>query len=506
MEDPRFLQSFLEGELNEPIERKQAVSEAFTSKDPRYDGRLFVGVSSTGIYCRPTCGARMPKFENCTFFHSAAEAEDCGYRPCKLCRPELAPGSNIVDCKTDAVIAQRAAAKIRAGFSDDRVLDSLSLDLGCSKGRLEEEFLSIYHISPLQYLNTCRRLLAKALLTDTEMPVPQVAKAAGFKSADGLRSAFKSFYRMTPTDLRKKGRKKAARKGSFVVRIGYRPPYKFSRLLDFYRLRALESVESIDEDSYSRAVRIDREGEEPACGWIRVSDDPSRNQLVLEISDSLVSVIPDVTTRVRSMFDADGDPASVSAALLPLKATCPDIDADGVRVPGCFDPFEIACRAVLGQQVSVKAANRLAARIADKFGPVVDTGKEGLGRAWPSSKEVLALDPIEDALGELGVIRTRSRVIREIACLVEEGELELVAGADAKEQMGRLLEIKGIGPWSANYIAMRAMGYPDAFLETDVGVAHALPGLDPKERVAHVEDCRPWRSYAVLALWNSLSE
>ncbi len=179
---------------------------------------------------------------------------------------------------------------------------------------------------------------------------------------------------------------------------------------------------------------------------------------------------------------------------------------DGIRVPGCFDTFEIACRAVIGQQVSVKAANKLAGRIAERYGEKVETGIEGLDRAWPSAAAACSLANVEDAFGELGLIKTRSRAIDAIAALIDEGALDLDTGAVAEVQMEVLLQVRGIGPWSANYIAMRTLSYPDAFLETDAGVAHALPELAPKERLALVEDCRPWRSYAVLALSNCLQD
>lgn len=291
----------------------------------------------------------------------------------------------------------------------------------------------------------------------------------------------------------------------FVSHLGYRPPYRFPELLAFFRDRVLAHVELVDDTSYTRTVRLEDRDGNIACGWVRVEDDPANNQLVVTMPDELAPVVSEVIARVRRMFDVDSDPVAIAQALSPLEKAVPGVRIDGIRVPGCFDAFEIACRAVIGQQVSVKAANKLAGRIVERYGEKVETGIEGLDRAWPSVVAVRSLVNIEDAFGELGLIKTRSRAIDAIATAIDEGELDLDIGAVTEEQMEALLQIRGIGPWSANYIAMRTMSYPDAFLETDAGVAHALPELTPKERLALAEGCRPWRSYAVLALWDSLS-
>lgn len=291
-----------------------------------------------------------------------------------------------------------------------------------------------------------------------------------------------------------------------TAQLDHRTPYRFADLLEFYRARTLEGIELVDSDSYARTVRIAGPDGKALCGWVRVADDAKEGRLAITMAESLAPCAPQVVERVRRMFDVDRDPHAVEEGLAPLLDIVPAAPVEGTLLPGCFEPFETACRAVLGQQVSVKAANKLAARITDAFGAHVETDIDGLSRAWPTPAEVLALGSVEDAFGELGVIKTRSRTITEIARLIEAGELELNHHADTSEQMKRLLAIKGIGPWTANYIAMRALSHPDAFLEGDVGVAHALPDLTPKERLAMAEAWRPWRSYAVIALWNSLSD
>lgn len=293
---------------------------------------------------------------------------------------------------------------------------------------------------------------------------------------------------------------------TLTAQLEYRAPYRFAELLGFYRARALEGIELIDENSYARTVRILGSDGEPWCGWLRVSDDAAKGRLVVTMAETLAPCASQVIARLGRMFDVDRDPHVIEEGLATLLDSVPNAPIEGALLPGCFEPFETACRAVLGQQVSVKAANKLAARITEAFGAPVDTGIDGLSRAWPAPAEVLALDSVEDAFGDLGVIKTRSRTIAEIARLIETGELELSQSADATAQMERLLAIKGIGPWTANYIAMRALSHPDAFLEGDVGVAHALPDLTPKERLAMAEAWRPWRSYAVIALWNSLDD
>ena len=309
-----------------------------------------------------------------------------------------------------------------------------------------------------------------------------------------------------------------------ISRLEYQRPFDFAGLLAFFRGRALSGVELVDDVSYMRSVRMaDREGK--ACeGLFRVTDDEDSGSLLLEMSSSLEPVSEEIEKRVRYMFDLDCDPAAVEAAIAPLREAIPGISIGSVRVPGAFEPFEIACRAVLGQQVSVQAANKFAERIVKEFGDEVRI--EGFpepsdgtcrypNRVWPTPDRILAIEDIQGAFGSLGVIGNRSRVIAEIARMVEEGELELTPFAYSGEepegrvghavmQMERLLAVKGIGPWTANYMAMRALGHPDAFLEKDVGVIHALPDMEPKERLEAVEDCRPYRSYAVLALWNNV--
>lgn len=489
-------------DLNVPEERKRALYAAFASGDARFDGQVFVGVSSTGIYCRTVCSAKMPKYENCTFFHSAMEAEAAGYRPCLTCRPEIAPGMAPVDAR--ASLARRAAAMMRESCADGRGVEAMAARLGYTGRHLRRAFETEFGVSPSQYALTCRLLMAKSLLTDSDLPVARVAEASGFGSVRRFNAAFKEHYRLTPGQLRKRSRLGDTSSSVVTVRLGYRPPLRFDELLSFFRVRALAGVELVDDSSYLRAVCLPAPAGGNVDGWVRVEKASGKDQLVVTMSDALAPCAPQVIARVRRLFDVDCDPQAVATGLSALEEVVPGAVREGTRLPGCFDPFETACRAVLGQQVSVVAANRIAERVVEAFGHPVETGIEGIAWTWPTPADILQLQSVESAFGQLGVIKTRSRSILEIARLLEGGELDFGPGALVAEQVERLLAVKGIGPWTANYIAMRVLSHPDAFLESDAGVAHALPGYAPKQRLALAEAWRPWRSYAVMMLWNSL--
>lgn len=493
-----------ETDLNATEESRRRIYAAFASGDGRYDGQVYVGVSSTGIYCRTVCSARMPKFENCTFYRTPAEAEAAGFRPCMTCRPETAPGRAPVDAHEN--LARRAAAYLREMCASKRSVAELSARLGYTDRHIRHEFTKEFGVTPVQYLQTCRLLLAKSLLTDTDLPVSQVATAAGFGSVRRMNHLFQERYSMTPTDLRKHNPKKPSHAHAITMRLGYRKPYRFGDLLEFFRARALARVEVVDEKSYARTVSLKDASGDWAVGWFRVEDNPEHASLTVTLSDTLLPVVSQVVSRIRHQFDLDSDPAAIAEGLASMEDIVDGAPVPGARLPGCFDPFETACRAVLGQQVTVKAANAIAGRIAEAYGHHLETGIEGLDRAWPTPEDVLSIPNLESAFGELGVIKARTNVISRIAEGIADGTLSLTTGALFEKQIENLLSIKGIGPWTANYIAMRVLAYPDAFLEKDVGIIHALPDMEPKERLALAETWRPWRSYAVINLWNSLRE
>ncbi|MBQ9663746.1 MAG: helix-turn-helix domain-containing protein [Oscillospiraceae bacterium] len=458
--------------------------EALCSHDSRFDGKFFVGVRSTGIYCRPVCRVRTPKEENCTFFLSAAETEAAGYRPCLKCRPELAPGSSTLESSSD--LAKAAAKEIEDSCGNEESLAELAARLGCTDRHLRRVFEAEFHVTPLQYRQTCRLLLAKKLLTDTRLSVLDVAMASGFGSLRRFNTVFEREYKLTPSALRKQVAGQVKSADSFTVEVGYRPPYRWQEMLRFLNARAIPGVEIVRDDAYYRTVRIKEH-----TGWIMVEQHEAKNTLAVTISASLLRVLPQVLAKVRCLFDTDSDPQTIVEALKDMRQIHETLPICGLRVPGCFDAFETCVRAILGQQITVKAATTLAGRIVQAMGRPVECGIEGLTHSFPAADEIL--ESGLEALGELGVIRARGEAILELAELFQQGE------AITKD---KLPTIKGIGPWTADYIAMRVLGDTDAFLPTDYGVKTALAPRTQKEMTALAEDWRPWRSYAVMNLWN----
>lgn len=471
---------------------------AFKAKDTRFDGRFFVGISTTHIYCRPVCRARQAKAENCRYFKTAAEAELAGFRPCLLCRPEQAPGHSVMDAQTN--LAAQVAKVLEEYCGSGISLQELAEGLGYTDRHLRRVFMEEYHVSPVQYLQTCRLLLAKSLLTDTNLSVLEVAMAAGFGSLRRFNTVFKKHYQLTPTTLRKESAREQQKGDQITVALGYRPPYRWQDLLNFLEKRAIAGVEKIQDQAYLRTVRLrDFEGKK-YLGWIKVTPIEGENLLAVTLSESLLPVLPQVLSRVRQLFDLYCDPEIIYETLNQMENF-----ACGTRIPGCFDPFEMAVRAILGQQITVKAAGTLAARIVQQFGQPVQTPFAGLTHAFPAPQTFLNLEgPIEKALGQLGVIATRSRTIECLATALSAGTIHFGFTGNAEGEIEKLLAIPGIGRWTVHYLAMRALSWPDAFLETDAGIKKALAPLGQKEMLQLAENWRPWRSYATVSLWNSL--
>lgn len=484
-------------------ETDSSLYEAFKAKDTRFDGRFFVGISSTKIYCRPVCWAKQAKKENCTFFSSAAEAEAAGYRPCLLCRPELAPGNSIVDASS--MLAHKAARLLEESCGTGQSLEELAGRLGCTDRHLRRVFMEEYHVTPVQYLQTCRLLLAKNLLTDTRLSVLDVAMAAGFGSLRRLNDLFKKHYNLSPTDLRKNMEKGKKQDSKITIALGYHPPYRWEEILNFLSQRAIPGVEATDGNRYMRTVRLKGRDDKTFCGYISVENYQKKNTIMVTLSDTLLPVLPQILARVKRLFDLYCEPDVVFETLQAMNEIRSDVCVPGIRVPGCFDAFEMAVRAILGQQITVKAASTLAGKIAKTYGTPVETGVDGLSHTFPTAEDILHLSgQIEEHLGVLGVIASRSRSILALAEKLESREILLDDSADPEREMKKMLEIKGIGNWTAKYIAMRTLGWTDTFLETDIGIKHALPDYSPKELLALSERWRPWRSYATMNLWNSL--
>ncbi len=487
---------------------------ALKAQDARFDGCFFTGVTSTGIYCRPVCRVRAPKRENCRFFALAAQAERAGFRPCLRCRPELAPRAGAFPATAvwsvqdaSAMLARQAARWLDEpeGWGDAApTVAALAQRLGVSDRHVRRIFEAQFGVSPLQYLQTRRLLTAKQLLTDTDLPMAHVAQCAGFASVRRFNAAFVTHYRLNPTQLRRAGASPAAQ--GLRVRLGYRPPYDVSALLAFFEKRQVAEIEMLRNEAghkcITRSFRLESAGRAHS-GWLDCRFDEAQHQLELRVSDSLREVLPQVIGRVRAAFDLDADPLAINAA---LHASFPD--GDGLRVPGALDGFELAVRAVLGQQVTVAAARTLTQRLVQRLGEPLQTPWPELNRLFPTPAAFVELgDDAGDVLGGLGIVKQRQQAILALARAVASGELVLQPGAPLQQTLAALLALPGIGDWTAQYIAMRALRWPDAFPAGDVALQKALGVRTHKHPAQAASDAsqawRPWRSYAAVRAWSA---
>ncbi|MDR3348880.1 MAG: helix-turn-helix domain-containing protein [Acidaminococcales bacterium] len=474
---------------------------AVKARDSRFDGRFFVGVRSTGIYCRPICSARVPKKENCVFFVSAAAAERAGYRPCLKCRPELAPADALAPVDAAGRLARRAALLMEENGLADTSLAGLADGLGVTDRHLRRVFFAQFGVSPLQYLQNRRLLLAKSLLTDTALPVTEVAFAAGFGSVRRFNDIFRRFCRLSPSALRKNGGEQDGAQGGITLLLGYRPPYDWDGILDFLAGRAIAGVEKAEGGKYCRSVGM-ASGGKNYCGWLAVENLPKKNCLSVTLASSLLPLLSKILSRVRNMFDLDCRPAQVYEQLSVLNDLRPGLCKPGCRLPGCIDPFEAAARAVIGQQITVKAARTLAGRLVRVYGAKIAAPVAGLTNVFPSPEAIFpVLGPEGEELTAIGLTRAKARAVRALAESILTGRLNLSASASPEEAVSLIREMPGFGDWTAEYIAMRALGWTDAFLPTDLGVRKAFPGLSARQLRRLAEAWRPWRAYAMLNIW-----
>lgn len=507
-----------------PSNEDDACYLALKARDARFDGRFFTGVTSTGVYCRPVCRVRTPRRENCQFFALAAQAESAGFRPCLRCRPELAPGAAVGTSNrlgtlapwsvqdAASILAQQAARLLDepALWSDGAPsIDDVADRLGVSARHVRRIFETHWGVSPLQYLQTRRLLMAKRLLTDTQLPVAQVASQSGFSSVRRFNAAFVEHYRLQPRQLRQA---KAATPGEadltgIVLKGAYRPPYDVDAMLGFFATRQIAGMEQVDPATRSLARTVSlRVAGQTLHGWVRVQFVPDRCAVVFQISNSLGDALPLVLSRLRAMLDLDADPQAINACMAA------DFNgADGLRVPGCLDGFELGVRAILGQQITVRAARTLGARLVERFGTDLPDAGTGPRRLFPTPQALCQASGEE--MGQLGIVRQRQRAIQALAQAVAHNGLVLQAGVDIPETLAALQALPGIGPWTAHYIAMRALRWPDAFVAGDVALQRALGVQDagnPKQAAAAAEAAsqrwKPWRSYAVVRAWASLAD
>jgi len=476
-----------------------ACRRAFLTRDPRFDGRIFGAVRTTGIYCRPICPARTPKPENMRFYPTAAACQEAGYRPCLRCRPESSPDLGAWRGTSNTV--SRALVLIEAGAMDGGDVDGLAGRLGVGERQLRRLFRQHLGASPVAVAQTRRVLLAKQLIQETLLPMGEVALAAGFGSVRRFNETFQQLFGRPPGDLRRSRAEEAsAAAGGITVKLPYRAPYDWAAMIGFLAARAIPGVESVTARRYARTLAVDG-----AVGVVTVSPGTG-DFLVAEIRFPKVQALPAVIARIRRVFDLTADPGligdhlSQDPALAPLVAARP-----GLRAPGAWDGFELAVRAILGQQVSVAAARTAAGRLTQLLGEPLSEPDGALTHLFPSPAAIAAADP---AL--LPGPHSRRATLRALASRLAEGELAIDPGSDRVEVAAALLEIPGIGPWTEQYIAMRGLCDPDAFLPSDLGVRRALEALDvtwrgPRVAAQLAESWRPWRAYALQHLWGALA-
>jgi AraC family transcriptional regulator, regulatory protein of adaptative response / DNA-3-methyladenine glycosylase II len=502
-----------------PIIDADACYRAMGSRDARFDGRFFTGVTSTGIYCRPICRVRLPMRNNCRFFEHAAQAEEAGFRPCLRCRPELAPLERQWSTEdAGAILVQQALRWLDdpQRWSQDSgaapAMESLASRLGVSDRHLRRIFSQHLGLSPLQYLLTRKMLAAKQLLTDTAMPITQVALASGFGSLRRFNAAFAEHYRLRPSEWRRQpanaplGNRLESEATTKAIALAWRPPLDAAAMLDFFALRQIHGVETVAMGpalTLRRTLLLTHGGRE-FKGWLSIQWNTCEHVALLRVSDSLLAALPAVIWRVRAMLDLDADPGAINAA---LSASFPE--GNGLRVPGCADGFELAVRAILGQQITVSAARTIALRLAYSLGEAIRTPWPELTRLFPTPGAIAQASP--DMLGAMGIVRQRQRALQCLANAVLAGTLDLSPHADPIATMAALQAVPGIGPWTAHYIAMRALRWPDAWPTGDVALTKALDLPDHRGRAAQKEAerlsqaWRPWRSYAVMRAWASRS-
>jgi AraC family transcriptional regulator of adaptative response / DNA-3-methyladenine glycosylase II len=458
--------------------------KARLARDARFDGQFFIGVLTTGIYCRPVCPANSPHEKNVRYFPTAAAAAAAGLRPCLRCRPETAPGSPAWN-GTSAIVT-RALRLINEGALDEQSVDDFAARLGIGSRHLRRLFDEFVGASPVEVAQTRRLHFAKRLIDETEMPLGEVAFAAGYESLRRFHATFQKVYNRPPRELRR-DREENPGQGEYRFKLQYRPPYAWNAIATFLASRAIAGVERVDQNQYQRYIRL---GEH--CGSITVRPLPKANTLELRVAFPDGRRLLEIIERVRRLFDLNAEPQGIAGFLLadPLLKR---VWTPGIRVPGAWDGFEVAVRAIVGQQISVKGASTLMSRLVERYGDRVAGGE---GRVFPQP-ETLACADIER------MPQARAEAIRRLSAAIAEGSIRLDGAQSGEEVVERLKELPGVGAWTAEYIRMRALGDPDAFLAGDLVLQRATGIGSAKELEQRAEAWRPWRAYAAVAIWQS---
>jgi AraC family transcriptional regulator, regulatory protein of adaptative response / DNA-3-methyladenine glycosylase II len=476
---------------------RTACYRAIATRDARFDGRLFVGVKTTGIYCRPICPARTPKFENVSFYPSAAAAQEAGFRPCLRCRPETSP--DLAFWRGTSNTVSRALALIEAGGLDEADVEGLANRLGVGARQLRRLFRQHVGASPIAVAQTRRVLLAKQLIHETSLPMAEVALASGFNSVRRFNETFLQMFGRSPATLRHFRDRTKREAGALSVRLAYRPPYDWEAMLSFLSLRAIPGVEAVADNIYRRSIAI---GANSGVISVAPSD---RHRISVSVRFPDMAALPAIIARVRRVFDLAADPdmigehLSLDPVLAPLVSARP-----GLRVPGAWDGFELAVRAIFGQQIAVPAATKLLGRLVEAHGallPAATRDVEGLSHLFPAPAALARAD-----LTLLGMPNARAMAVNSLARAISADPAIFSRGASLEETIAMLRSLPGIGEWTAQYIAMRELREPDAFPAADIGLMRAMAAADgrrpsPAQLLARAERWRPWRAYAALHLW-----
>jgi AraC family transcriptional regulator of adaptative response / DNA-3-methyladenine glycosylase II len=475
-----------------------ACYRAARQRDARFDGRFFTAVKTTGIYCRPTCPARTPHRENVTFFPTAAAAQAAGFRPCLRCRPETAPDLGAWRGTSNTV--SRALALIELGGLDDAKVDALARRLGLGERQLRRLFQQHLGASPIAVAQTRRVLLAKQLIHETQLPMTEIAFASGFGSIRRFNETFAALFGRPPGELRRsrKAEVPAGPQGEINLLLRYLPPYDWPAMLEFLRRRAIPGIEIVSVGRYMRSVQLDG-----AQGTVAVQPDSSHALRVL-VRFPKLSALPAIIARVRRVFDLAADPVAISAHLARDPTLAPLVKArPGLRVPGAWDGFELAIRAVLGQQITVTAAVNLAARLVAGYGEKISEPASGLTHVFPRPEALATAD-----LTSLGMPQSRAATLSAVAAAAIADRHLFDATSDLDDAVRRFRSIRGIGEWTAQYIALRQLREPDAFPAADAGLMRALAShgtraRSPADLLVLANTWRPWRAYAAQHLWAS---
>lgn len=472
---------------------------AISSRDTRFDGRFFTAVSSTGIYCRPICPAQTPKREHTHFYTHAAAAEAAGFRACRRCHPEVAPTSPDWNIRADLVA--RALHLIAEGVIDSMGVAGVADKLGISVRHLSRLLVAEVGVGPLALARTRRAQTARLLIDQTDLSLTTIAFAAGFASLRQFNETMQAVFGCPPSELRRRGQKGEAGTGVLTLRLTTRPPYDGAYLLNFLGQRTTAGTEEVSNGSYRRTVRFAR-----SAGIIELTPQPDNKSVILRLQLDNLEDLPLIVQRCREFFDLDADPEAIATVLgndlylQPLILARP-----GLRIPGATDGFEQGVRAILGQQISVQGARTLAGRIVAAVGEPIATPTATLTHYFPTPQQLAVA-----TLDGLGITGGRIKAIHALAAAVVAGEIQLTPSADREQVSERLLALPGIGPWTVAYIRLRALGDPNAFLPTDLGIRRAMERLqiaaDAASITARAETWRPWGGYALIHLWASLEE